>query len=107
MALSVFLVACASADPEIIERTVVTIKEVPVEKIVEKQVVKEVEVERIVEEQVVKEVQVIATAMPLNPRLTVEQAKYGGDIKVTAQGSTASLNPGFAPAYVTYAIAAT
>ena len=105
VALSLLLVACGSADPEIIERTVVTIKEVPVEKIVEKQVVKEVEVERIVEKQVVKEVQVIATAMPLNPRLAVEQAKYGGDIRVTAQGSIASLDPGFAPAYVTYAIA--
>ena len=93
------------------------IKEVPVEKIVEKEVVKEVPVEKIIEKEVVKEVvvekevvkrvvrEVIATAVPLSAGLAVEQAKYGGEIKVTAQGSIKSMDPTFSPAYVTYAVA--
>jgi peptide/nickel transport system substrate-binding protein len=48
---------------------------------------------------------VIATAVPLSAGLAVEQAKYGGEIKVTAQGSIKSMDPTFSPAYVTYAVA--
>ena len=98
----------------VVEREV--IKEVPVEKIVEREVVKEVPVEKIVEKEVVKEVvveqevvkrvvrEVVATAVPLRSGLAVEAAKYGGDLQVTAQGSIKSLDVGFAPAYVTYAV---
>ena len=127
MALALALATAAAACTEEVikevpvEKEVVVekevIKEVPVEKIVEREVVKQVPVEKIVEKEVIKEVvvekevvqrvvrEVVATAIPLRAGLAVEQAKYGGDLKITAQGSIKSLDPGFSPAYVTYAIA--
>jgi peptide/nickel transport system substrate-binding protein len=60
----------------------------------------------IVEREVVVEVEkeVIATAMPVSKGIAVEQAKYGGELKITAQGSIKSLDVGFSPAYVSYAV---
>ena len=101
LALSLVLAVVAAACTEEV------IKEVPVEKIVEREVVKQVPVEKIVEKEVIKEVvvekevvqrvvrEVVATAAPLSAGLAVEQAKYGGDLKITAQGSIKTLDPGF------------
>ena len=74
-------------------------EEVPVEKIIEKVVVKEVEVVK----RVVREV--VATAMPLSGGLAVEQAKYGGTLKVTAQASMKTLNARISFAAVTIVVA--
>ena len=123
-AVALLIVACGGTEETIkevvVEKQVVVekevVKEVPVEKIVEKVVIKEVPVEKVVEKVVIKEVEVekevikrvvrevVATAMPLTGGMAVQQAKYGGELKVTSQGSISSLDPGFGPAYVTYAV---
>jgi peptide/nickel transport system substrate-binding protein len=89
--------------PVIVEKEVVV--EVQVEKpvIVEKEVVKEVRVE--VEKVVEKTVVVIATAVPVVEKAVAEVDKYGGNLKVVAHASIATLDVGASGAYVTGAIA--
>ena len=91
------------------------LREVPVEKVVtvEKEVVKEVEVPVVIEKEVIKEVEVpvpvtpkevpaLAAPTPALPAaLIAEQDKYGGNLKVVSQASVKSIDPSFAPAYVT------
>ena len=113
--------ACQTSEPQVVEKVVEVvkevpvetevvkevikevpvekevIKEVPVEKVVEKEVVKEVEVQKVVEKEVVKEVEVEAK---LSPALALEAARYGGDLRVVAQASIKSLDCDFTGAYV-------
>ena len=91
------------------------IREVPVEKVVtiETEVVKEVEVPVVIEREVIKEVEVPVPVVPkevpalaqpapaLPASLKTEQDKYGGNLKVVSQASVKSIDPAFAPAYVT------
>ena len=92
-----------------VEKEVVREREVPVEKIVTKEIIKEVPVEKIVIKEVEvpvpvvpKEVPALAQPTPALPAaLIAEQDKYGGGLKVVSQASVKSLDPSFAPAYVT------
>ena len=114
----VVLAACSGDDdatPVVIIQEV--IKEVPVETIIEKEVPVETIIEKevpvIVEKEVVvevekiveKEVVVVATAVPVMEKVVAEVDKYGGNLKVVAQASIASLDVGASGAYVTAAIA--
>ena len=94
-------------------KEVVKETEVPVEKIVTKEIIKEVPVEKIVTKEIIKEVEVpvpvtpkevptLAQPTPAIPAaLIAEQDKYGGNLKVVSQASVKSIDPSFAPAYVT------
>ena len=96
-----------------VEKEVIREKEVPVEKVVTKEIIKEVPVEKIVTKEVIKEVEVPVPVTPkevpalaqptpaLPAALIAEQDKYGGNLKVVSQASVKSMDPSFAPAYVT------
>ena len=110
LAVALVLGACqGSGEPEVVEKIVEVIKEVPVETEVvkevikevpvEKEVVKEVQVEKIVEKEVVKEV-VKEVEAKLSPAMALEAARYGGDLRVVAQASIKSLDCDFTSAYV-------
>ena len=101
-ALSLALVALAACTSEK-EVPVEVVKEVIVEKevVVEKVVIKEVPVEKEVVKEVVLEKVVLATPEKVLAGVASEQQKYGGIFKVTSQGSVKSMDPYFAPAYVT------
>ena len=114
LALVLVLGACqGDAEPRVVEKVVEVVKEVEVEKVVEKEVVKEVEVEKVVEKEVVKEVEVEKVVekevvkeveAKLSPAMALEAARYGGDLKVVAQSSIKSLDCDFTSAYVCGAV---
>ena len=110
LAVALVLGACqGSGEPEVVEKIVEVIKEVPVETEVvkevikevpvEKEVVKEIQVEKVVEKEVIKEV-VKEVEAKLSPAMALEAARYGGDLRVVAQASIKSLDCDFTSAYV-------
>ena len=105
-ALSVLLATVAVACTSEKEVPVEVIKEVVVEKevVTEKVVIKEVPVEKEVVKETVVEKVVVATAMPVTASVAVEQAKYGGALKVVSQASIKTLDLDFTGAYVTSAV---
>ena len=96
-----------------VEKEVIREREVPVEKIVTREIIKEVPIEKIVTKEIIKEVEVPVPVVPkeapalaqptpaLPAALVAEQDKYGGNLKVVSQASVKSIDPSFAPAYVT------
>ena len=96
-----------------VEKEVIREREVPVEKIVTREIIKEVPIEKIVTKEIIKEVEVPVPVVPkevpalaqptpaLPAALIAEQDKYGGSLKVIFQASVKSIDPSFAPAYVT------
>jgi peptide/nickel transport system substrate-binding protein len=99
-AVGVLIVAACTSEKEIpveVIKEVIVEKEVPVEKII----IKEVPVEKEVVREVTVEKIVLATPEKVVSSLATEQQKYGGIFRVTAQGSHKSMDPYFAPAYVT------
>jgi peptide/nickel transport system substrate-binding protein len=100
VAVGALIVAACTSEKEVpveVIKEVVVEKEVPVEKII----IKEVPVEKEVIKEVVMEKIVLATPEKVISSLATEQAKYGGTFQITSQGSHKSLDPYFAPAYVT------
>ena len=99
LALIALVAACTTTKEVPVEviKEVIVEKEVPVEKIV----VKEVPVEKEVVKEVVLEKVVLATPEKVLASVMAEKEKYGGIFRVTAQGSIKSMDPYFAPAYVT------
>ena len=116
----VFAAAACAGETEVVKEVVT----VEVERVVEKEVVRMVPIERIVtvevvmEKEIIKEVPVVrevvkevevekivvVQATP-RPGIGVEQAKYGGTLRVASGSSLVSLDPGFSLAAVTTAIA--
>ena len=102
LATILVLGACqGDAEPQVVEKVVEVVKEVPVEKVVVKEVEKVVvkEVEKVVEKEVVKEVEA-----KLSPAMALEAARYGGDLKVVSQSSIKTLDCDFTSAYVCGAV---
>lgn len=97
LVLSLVVAACGSDTPAAAPAPVT------VEKVVTVVVPGETVVQEVVRTVVVVR-EVVATPAPVSPSLALEAKKYGGDLRVVAQGSIKSLDANFTGAYVSGAV---